>query len=441
MRPSRILRIGGTESDTRVLTTVLTRALSCSVEVVGIAAATGLISGRSVDLILVDVSDEAIVNAVMKVASPSDTARNRVPVILTGPQKHEDRIAHLLQSGAEDYMITPLDATKPALVTRRIELCLYRRHLRDTTIRLQALPRDMDQSKLVELYAHASDKFVPREFLELLHRKSLTDVALGDYVQREMSVLFSDIREFTALSERITPKQNFDFLNSYLRGVTPIIRNNGGFVDKYIGDAIMALFARAPEDALRAAVAMQEFVTTYNDGRRRAGYVPIRIGIGLHAGELILGTIGEEERMQTTVISDAVNVAARIEDLTKVFGVGILVSNAVVGTLPKVHTFLLRHLGSVKAKGKSRSVDIYECFNTDSPELRQHKQNNAALFAEGVSEYRKGLFLTAGRIFSRVAIQDPRDTIAAFYRDRCSLAIAHGGIRGDSEIIETADAR
>ena len=440
MRASRILRVGGTEADGKILTTVLKGALPCSVETVSAEMATGIIGSRSVDLVILDVTDDATVATVMKAASPSDTARNRVPVIVCGPHRYDDRIARLLQSGAEDYLTTPFDGTKPSLISRRIELCLYRRHLRDTTIRLQSLPGGLDQSSIVERYAHATDKFVPREFLELLRRNSLADVALGDNVQREMSILFSDIRQFTALSERLTPKQNFDFLNSYLRGVTPLVRNNGGFVDKYIGDAILALFARSPEDALRTAVAMQEFLVSYNEGRRRAGYVPIRIGIGLHAGELILGTIGEEERMQTTVISDAVNVAARIEDLTKNFGVGILVSQAVVTALPKGHPYLLRHLGAVKAKGKSRSVDIYECFNTDSPELRQHKSNNSALFIEGVMEYRKGLFLTAGRIFSRVAVQDPRDTVAAFYRDRCSMAIAHGGIRGDSEIIETADA-
>ncbi len=138
---------------------------------------------------------------------------------------------------------------------------------------------------------------------------------MGDHVQREMTVFFSDIRDFTTLSETMTPQENFDFLNSYLRRATPIIRTNHGFIDKYIGDAIMALFPREPADALQSAVELQRDLVDYNQGRKKAGYKPVRVGIGLHCGELILGTIGEEERMQTTVIADAVNVASRIEGL------------------------------------------------------------------------------------------------------------------------------
>ncbi|MBV8722289.1 MAG: adenylate/guanylate cyclase domain-containing protein, partial [Candidatus Eremiobacteraeota bacterium] len=239
-----------------------------------------------------------------------------------------------------------------------------------------------------------------------------------------MTVLFTDIRDFTALSETLTPQQNFDFLNSYLRQVTPIVRARHGFVDKYIGDAIMALFPRNAGDALQAAVELQRQVARYNVGRNRAGYVPVEIGIGLHRGSLILGTIGEEERMQTTVISDAVNVASRIEGLTKVFGVSLLIGGSVIDGLDvaELERHRLRNLGDVKAKGKTRSVEIFECYDNDDDELRSHKDKTAESFAAAMDEFRRGMFLTAGRIFARIANQEPRDTVAAHFRDSCTLS-------------------
>jgi two-component system, sensor histidine kinase ChiS len=252
-------------------------------------------------------------------------------------------------------------------------------------------------------------------------------------------VLFSDIRDFTALSEQLTPQQNFDFLNSYLSQVTPIIRANHGFIDKYMGDGIMALFARASADALATAVEMQKKMVLYNNGRKAAGYVPIRIGIGVHRGDLILGTIGEEQRIQTTVIADAVNVASRIEGLTKTLACSILVSGAVVDTLADGSLFKLRHLGAVKAKGKTQSVEIYECFDNDPPELIAHKEKTAATFASGMAEFRNGMLISAGRIFSRLSEQNRDDAPAAYYRDACSRAIVRDRKLGPwdgSEIVE-----
>jgi class 3 adenylate cyclase len=221
----------------------------------------------------------------------------------------------------------------------------------------------------------------------------------------------------------MTPSENFDFLNSYLRQVTPIIRSHGGFVDKYIGDGIMALFPERASDAVDAAVALQRQVTLYNHGRRMAGYQDVRIGIGLHAGELILGTIGEAERMQTTVISDAVNVASRIEGLTKTFGVPMLVSGSVMAGLGEGHGRMMRHLGAVKAKGKTRSVEIFECFDNDDEQLMEHKLRTLETFGAAMAEFRKGMFITAGTLFRTIAERNREDAAAAYYRDSCSLTM------------------
>lgn len=424
MQSARILRVGGSDADFYTLETVLRGAGYTEVKEAAPAHALELVAARQVDILVLDVmmTSNDVFN-LLKAAQPQHGKSSRVPVIVTAPATANDRVQACLQRGAEDYITTPFDQANALVVTRRVELCLHRKHLREFTVRLRTAKPDAKETAVIELYSNASGKFVPREFLKYLGRDTIADVRLGDQVARDMTVFFSDIRDFTAMSESMTPSENFAFLNSYLKRATPIIRANHGFIDKYIGDAIMALFPSEPHDALKAAVELQKALVTYNQGRRNAGYDPVRIGIGLHRGELILGTIGEEERMQTTVISDAVNLASRIEGLTKVFGVSLLVSKSVVDKLPAEHPFHLRHLGGVKAKGKTRSVEIYECFDNDPIELREHKINSMDLFNNAVAEFRKGLFLSAGRSFSRVAALNAHDTVAAHFRDSCTLSV------------------
>ncbi|MCB1194528.1 MAG: adenylate/guanylate cyclase domain-containing protein, partial [Leptospiraceae bacterium] len=172
----------------------------------------------------------------------------------------------------------------------------------------------------------AYSRFVPIEFLNQLGKRSILDVYLGVQVQKEMTILFSDIRSFTKLSEHLSPRDNFGFINSYLKKMSPAIRKNRGFIDKYIGDAIMALFPENVEDALDSALAMLVALKELNYVRKEKNFPEIRIGIGIHTGTLMLGTIGDDERMDGTVISDAVNLASRMEGLTKFYSSTILVS-------------------------------------------------------------------------------------------------------------------
>src|ERR1700722_4014378 len=169
------------------------------------------------------------------------------------------------------------------------------------------------------------ERFVPHAFLAIMGKPSIVEVELGDNKRQNMTVLFSDIRSFTTLSEKMTPDENFAFINTYLAHMGPVIRTHNGFIDKYIGDAIMALFEDA-DDALRAGLAMHAALEGFNEERRASGLEPIAIGIGLNTGSLMLGTIGEKNRMDGTVISDAVNLASRIESLTKEYHVGLLIS-------------------------------------------------------------------------------------------------------------------
>jgi len=202
------------------------------------------------------------------------------------------------------------------------------------------------------------ERFVPQAFLSIVGKPSVADVELGDNRRRTMSILFSDIRCFTTLSEQMSPDETFAFINTYLERMGPVIRDHHGFIDKYIGDAIMALFANA-DDALRAGLAMLAALDGFNDDRRAAGLAPIEIGIGINTGSLMLGTIGEKHRMDGTVISDAVNLAARIESLTKDYAAPMLISEFTYRELSQPEASAIRPVDVVVVKGKTRPVAIY----------------------------------------------------------------------------------
>lgn len=268
-------------------------------------------------------------------------------------------------------------------------------------------------------YNDSATRFIPREFLSQLGRGDIKSLQLGDHAEQTMTILFSDIRSFTTLSGGMTPEQTFKFVNSYLTRIGPIIREQGGFIDKYIGDAIMALFPHSPNEAVDAAVAMQKRVVIYNDERGRAGYPPVAIGIGVHCGDLMLGTIGETARFETTVISDAVNIASRLESLTKTFGVLILASSTVMEAVDADKVFS-RRLGDVQVKGATHPVTIYDVCQADAADLLEHKIQTREIFDLGRLAYSHGDFTEAYRYFREVA-REKRDHAAAYYRDRSAI--------------------
>jgi len=272
----------------------------------------------------------------------------------------------------------------------------------------------------------AYSRFVPMKFLSLLGKESILDVKLTDQIQKEMSILFSDIRSFTSLSEKMTPEDNFNFLNSYLRRVGPIIRNNNGFIDKYIGDAIMALYPESAEDSIKSAIEIQNEIREYNKNRISKGYVPITIGIGIHTGLLMLGTIGEHERMEGTVISDAVNLASRIEGLTKTYGSGILISDKTLARIDDPMKYNYRMIDSVIVKGKQEPVTVFEVFDGYSEQMFELILATKYNFELGILSYSNKDFSVALGLFNKVLEKNPSDISAKLYIKRCEDAIRMG---------------
>ncbi|MEG4170520.1 MULTISPECIES: ATP-binding protein [unclassified Microcoleus] len=284
-------------------------------------------------------------------------------------------------------------------------------------IKKELLARINTQIRLAKLNA-AYGRFVPHDFLNLLEKPSIIEVKLGEHQERDMTVLFADIRSFTALSEKMTPDENFAFINTYLGRVSPAIRKNNGFIDKYIGDAVMALFPTSPEDGVRAAIDMQKEVNIYNQQRQKNGLFPIAIGVGLHAGNLMLGTIGERERMESTVIADAVNLASRLEGLTKVYGAGILVSGAIIDRLDDPEKYKYRFVDRVMVKGKTNAVSVFEIYETETEESIVLKQQTAEVFQEALNFYYEQKFVAAQKVFQNILQINPDDRVAMLYFQR-----------------------
>ncbi|PJZ68836.1 adenylate/guanylate cyclase [Leptospira perolatii] len=272
----------------------------------------------------------------------------------------------------------------------------------------EALEKQTSMSKSFE-------RFVPKQFLNFLGKEDIIEIKLGDQARREMTIVFSDIRHFTRLSEKMDPKENFDFLNSYLKRMTPIVIRNGGFIDKYIGDAVMALFPESGEDALMAAIEMQSEIRLYNHHRLKVGYEPIRIGVGMHSGLLMLGTIGTEERMEGTVISDTVNLASRIEGITKKFDASILISEKTLHLIPDPTKYAMRLIGRVRVKGKEEDVVIYDVYEGLSDFIMDLRHSTKYEFEKGVTNFLIKNLPEAENCFEKVISMDPTDYAAEAY--------------------------
>jgi class 3 adenylate cyclase len=210
----------------------------------------------------------------------------------------------------------------------------------------------------------ALNKFVPRSFLKALGYNNILEVKLGDQIEQEVSIVFTDIRSFTTISENLTPSDNFKFVKRYAEKMGPVIIKNGGFINQYLGDGIMAIFQSSPNDALNACIEMQRAVEEFNqDTDQLPNGNPIAVGMGIHTGSLVMGIIGDETRQDAAIISDTVNTAARLEGLTKPYGTPILLSEVSYNKLENRENHSFRYLGQSQVKGKADAIKIYECID------------------------------------------------------------------------------
>lgn len=291
---------------------------------------------------------------------------------------------------------------------------LYEKNLKAAQEREEAMRRIYE----------VANKFVPYEFIRSLGHETITEVQLGDQVEKIVTVLFSDIREYTSLAEQMTPAENFRFVCSFNEMMGPIIREHGGFINQYLGDAIMAIFPGTPTDALSAAIAMQKAVRDLNN---QQPYKHIQIGVGMHTGPLIMGITGDRQRMDAATISDTVNTASRIESLTKYYKADILISGATLQGLHDPEAFHLRNLGRVRVKGKQEPLNLFECFSGATEKVVQDKLSTLQPFHEGISLYLNQSFAQAITVFGNVVEANPDDYTARLFLKNAAQYITDGG--------------
>jgi adenylate cyclase len=293
-----------------------------------------------------------------------------------------------------------------------------------------------EREEAMRLVNEVTGKFVPHEFIGALGHKVLTDVKLGDQVEKIVTVLFTDIRDYTTLSEKMTPDENFKFVCSFNERLGPLIRKHRGFINQFLGDAIMAIFPAGAEDALRAAIDMQRELMELNTQRLSNSLAPIQIGIGMHTGPLIMGITGDKERMDATTISDTVNTASRLESLTKHYKTRIILSDACVEQLNNKDEFQLRYLGLVQLKGKHKAINIFECFSAFTTEEVIKRQSTLPAFQEAIDNYLNRSFSSAVIGFENIANSDPGDETVAFFLSNARKVLEHGMKEENSGVVE-----
>jgi adenylate cyclase len=323
------------------------------------------------------------------------------------------RTTPLLYSAADLKFLITLALQSSSAIESAL---LYEKNIREAKEREEAMRRIYE----------VTNKFVPHEFIRSLGRRVITDIQLGDQVEKIVTVLFSDIRDYTTLAERMTPEENFRFVCSFNERIGPIIREHHGFINQYLGDAIMAIFPRNASDALAAAIQMQKAVDDLNASHTLKTNIPIRIGVGMHTGPLIMGITGDHDRLDATTIADTVNTASRLEGLTKHYKVNILLSQSCVNELGDPDDFHLRHLGRVQLKGKQDATRIYECFNGNSDHEIEKRLHALPLFKQGMDHYFNKSFSEASKIFFQVLEIDPEDRATKIFLEKAGRHIDTG---------------
>lgn len=262
-------------------------------------------------------------------------------------------------------------------------------------------------------------RFVPTLFLKALDRESVREVSRGDAARTTMSVMFCDLRGFTTLAEHMGPEATFRFINGYLERMEPEIHRTGGFINQYLGDGIMALFPRGPDAAVDAAVGMARALEQLNGERAAAGEAPLKIGVGIHTGELMIGTIGGTGQLDSGVVGDVVNTAARLEGITKMYAATVLISGPTMLGLEHPERHALRPLDAVRAKGKSEPMALIEVVDADPRALRAQKIASRAQLEQALALYRKGRFAEAAVAFEAIVAACPEDGAARAFAQRC----------------------
>ena len=418
------------------------------------------------DLILLDVMMPEIDGFEVCKSLRHNPQLKTIPIIfLTALDDEKSKLKGLELMG-DDYITKPFNTR---LLLAKVANVLQLNQIRSQATKSQNIQQVDEQSDLqlsaaLRINQVLSEKFrlfVPEQFLSRIAPEGLNSIQLGDGKEEELTVLFCDIRGFTAIAESQNARDTFKWLNSFFERMSVCISANQGFIDKFLGDAIMAVFDKYEchsLNSLKAAVMMQQSLQDFNVNYQKYNLrEPVKIGIGIHTGFGVIGTLGSEKRMDSTVIGDVVNTASRLESLTKTYGCSIIVSEQVISEIEicqnncqiakRIETkdnslnsqenfsnqiqnnqnnqpsysdkIYYRWIDKVKLRGKQNAVNIYELLGTEKNLIEPKKVATLSIFNKGIKGWKLGKYAAALEYFQQAKKLNSIDNITDLYVERC----------------------
>ncbi|MEM1172588.1 MAG: response regulator [Cyanobacteria bacterium P01_H01_bin.35] len=422
------------------------------------------------DLILLDVMMPEIDGFEVCQSLRQNEQLKTIPIIfLTALDDEKSKLKGLELMG-DDYITKPFNTR---LLLAKVANILQLNQIRSQATTSKNSQQQVDEQSNLQLSAALrinqllSEKFrlfVPEQFLSRIAPQGVDSIQLGDVVEEELTVLFCDIRGFTAIAELQNARDTFKWLNSFFERMSVCISSNQGFIDKFLGDAIMAVFDKYEchsFNALKAAVMMQESLQDFNANYEKYNLEePLKIGIGIHTGIGVIGTLGSEKRMDSTVIGDVVNTASRLESLTKTYGCSIIVSEPVISEIEKCRSncqiqeytennfrginqeeysdtqlqsnnlsseqIYYRWIDKVTLRGKQQPLNIYELLGTANKKIEAEKIATLSIFNKGIKGWQANKFRAALEYFQQVKRKNDTDNIASLYVERCREKLGLG---------------
>lgn len=324
-----------------------------------------------------------------------------IPVIILNTGSGTEDIEKALAKGAIDYVNKPVNKIE---LFSRIRIAI-RIKLQGERIR-----------NVIHRIRYGYRRFIPYDLLKLLNKRPLINIKLGDYTEKVMTIFFFDINNYSTPSYALPPLENIKLFNRYLQQMGPIIRHHDGFINTYIGNSVMALFPKSADDAVRAALTVHEELKSLNNELGKN----IRIGIGIHTGRLILGTVGEADRMYSTALSRTFNLVYRMENLTNKFNADIIISSETLIALNDPNSYHYRFLDVVKSEHKHNPVSVFEVLTVKEEDLEK-RRTTLRDFEGGIIHYQKKEYKKALEIFKKIMDEDPDDYAVKIYIQRCKF--------------------
>lgn len=243
-----------------------------------------------------------------------------------------------------------------------------------------------------------AQKFIPKQFFKFLGKSSIKQLELGNQIKKSATTLFCDLKSATNISRSLSLEENFNYINSYLKIVAPLVRRFDGFIDKYMGDGVLAVFSR-PQEAIECAHAILRAVEVKNKNQKELPAIDARLAV--HSGEVIFGIVGDEERKSPTIISDVVNLASKMEEINMYIGTKLLISKTSLNELPENFEFDYRYTGALSLDDGTQ-LPLFESLQVypKTKKIKLKKLKNK--FENGVRAYNLKDYATAKQCFEEV---------------------------------------